>query len=140
MPFQRILIAVADDPTAEQASKTGLDLARTLSATVAFVHVVEIPVPIAGGAGIPGIEKDHVADESAQSAFARCGANAPAAKIVAIGAPADVIVKVAHEWSADLIVLGSHGRGGLARMMLGSVAESVARHAPSPVLIVRAQA
>jgi nucleotide-binding universal stress UspA family protein len=47
------------------------------------------------------------------------------------------ILDAATEWQADLIVLGSHGRRGLSRFMLGSVAESVARHAPCSVLIVR---
>ena len=47
------------------------------------------------------------------------------------------ILDVAAEWQADLIVLGSHGRKGLSRFMLGSVAESVARHSPCSVLIVR---
>ena len=47
------------------------------------------------------------------------------------------ILDVATQWQADLIVLGSHGRKGVARFMLGSVAESVARHAPCSVLIVR---
>jgi nucleotide-binding universal stress UspA family protein len=47
------------------------------------------------------------------------------------------ILDVAAEWQADLIVLGSHGRRGIRRFMLGSVAESVARHAPCSVLIVR---
>ena len=47
------------------------------------------------------------------------------------------ILDVAADWQADLIVLGSHGRKGIQRFMLGSVAESVARHAPCSVLIVR---
>ena len=48
------------------------------------------------------------------------------------------IVDVAGEWHADVIVLGSHGRTGLSRFLLGSVAEAVARHAKCSVLIVRA--
>ena len=51
--------------------------------------------------------------------------------------PEHAIVDAARQWSADLIVLGSHGRRGMDRWLLGSVAESVARHAPCSVEIVR---
>ena len=51
--------------------------------------------------------------------------------------PKRAIVEAAREWPADLIVLGSHGRRGLDRLFLGSVAESVVRHAPCSVSIVR---
>ncbi|MFO0796593.1 MAG: universal stress protein [Gemmataceae bacterium] len=54
------------------------------------------------------------------------------------GEPAAEILKAAGEYAADLIVMGTHGRGGLARLALGSVAEKVLRHAPCPVLTVRA--
>jgi nucleotide-binding universal stress UspA family protein len=54
------------------------------------------------------------------------------------GGPAETIAKVASEWGADLIVIGSHGRTGVRRVLLGSVAEGVVRSAPCPVLIARA--
>jgi nucleotide-binding universal stress UspA family protein len=53
------------------------------------------------------------------------------------GDPRDVIVDQSNEWPADLIVLGSHGRTGLKRWVLGSVAESVVRHAPCSVEVAR---
>jgi nucleotide-binding universal stress UspA family protein len=55
------------------------------------------------------------------------------------GTPAAAIVGTAKEWSADLIVIASHGRAGVARALLGSVAEGVMRNAPCPVLVIRAQ-
>jgi nucleotide-binding universal stress UspA family protein len=48
-------------------------------------------------------------------------------------------VRAAKAWPADLIVIGSHGRAGIVRTLLGSVAEGVMRHASCPVLVVRAQ-
>jgi len=51
--------------------------------------------------------------------------------------PCDVIVEQATQWPADLIVIGTHGRRGVNRMLLGSDAEQVARMAPVPVLLVR---
>jgi len=56
---------------------------------------------------------------------------------VASGAPADTIVRLARERQADLIVMGTHGCTGLSHVLLGSVAEKVAREAPCPVLIIR---
>jgi nucleotide-binding universal stress UspA family protein len=55
-------------------------------------------------------------------------------------APATRIVELAKQWPADLIVMGSHGRGGVQRMLRGSVAEQVMRHAPCPILIAPATA
>jgi nucleotide-binding universal stress UspA family protein len=56
------------------------------------------------------------------------------------GKPADQIIAAAREWRADLIVLGTHGRSGVARVILGSTAEGVMRGAPCPVVAVRARA
>lgn len=56
------------------------------------------------------------------------------------GDPRDAIVNQANEWHADLIILGSHGRSGLKRWLLGSVAESVVRHAPCSVEVARVSA
>jgi nucleotide-binding universal stress UspA family protein len=56
---------------------------------------------------------------------------------IAVGHPADAIVRVAEERAADLIVMGTHGRTGLQHALLGSVAEKVVRLAPCPVLTVR---
>jgi nucleotide-binding universal stress UspA family protein len=56
------------------------------------------------------------------------------------GSVADVIVRDARKWKADLIVMGTHGRRGINRMMLGSDAETVLRTAPCPVLMVRSPA
>jgi nucleotide-binding universal stress UspA family protein len=54
-----------------------------------------------------------------------------------MGDPGREIVRAAQEWHADLIVLGTHGRNALGRLMMGSTAEAVFRHAPCPVLLVR---
>jgi nucleotide-binding universal stress UspA family protein len=57
---------------------------------------------------------------------------------IAVGRPADTIVRLAREYHADLIVMGTHGRTGLEHMVMGSVAEKVVRLAPCPVLTVKA--
>ena len=60
-----------------------------------------------------------------------------AQRFVPMGDPAPSIAGAARDWAADLVVIGSHGREGVDRVLLGSVAEGVARRAPCPVLIVR---
>ena len=64
---------------------------------------------------------------------------APPLEFLAIGAPVEEIVKAAQDWPADMIVIASHGRSGVRRLLLGSVAEGVMRHAACPVLVVRAK-
>jgi nucleotide-binding universal stress UspA family protein len=85
-------------------------------------------------------EHYHRACEEAQEALDLAAADLAVAgfsafSVVRIGHPAEAIVEVAREISADLIVLGTHGRQGLDRLMNGSVAESVLHHAPCAVFI-----
>jgi len=58
-------------------------------------------------------------------------------RLLLLGDPASEIVRIADERKADMIVLGTHGRTGLTRMLMGSVAESIVRRAPCPVLVYR---
>ncbi|HVN87725.1 MAG TPA: universal stress protein [Candidatus Binatia bacterium] len=67
----------------------------------------------------------------------RLGNYAKTQCIVDIGDPHDAIVSLARECKADLIVVATHGRTGMAHLVMGSVAEKVIRHAPCPVLVVR---
>ena len=61
------------------------------------------------------------------------------ATAVALGRPAQMITEAARDWNADLIVVGSHGRGFWGKLTLGSVSDSVLHHAPCSVLVVREQ-
>jgi nucleotide-binding universal stress UspA family protein len=63
--------------------------------------------------------------------------SADVSKEVSMGAPSRIIIETAKEWGADLIVVGSHGRGFWGRVMLGSVSDAVLHHAPCSVLVVR---
>jgi nucleotide-binding universal stress UspA family protein len=139
--FSRILIAVDGSTRSFDAARAGFDLAAELSAQVATIHVFEPPVPYSGEIGLPADELLQVAnsdDENVAEALGR-SVHVPegTTHMVRIGQPADVIVQAAKDWPADLIVIGSHGRSGFGRVLLGSVAESVAREAPCPVLVVR---
>lgn len=141
MSFARILIAVDGSAASFDAARTGFDLAEALSAEVKTVYAVEPPVPYSGDTGLPPDELLQVAtrDDEAVIDALRRAVHVPegASHLVRAGEPADVILKIAKEWPADLIVIGSHGRSGVARLLFGSVAESVVRRATCPVLVVR---
>ena len=144
MSFQRILIAVDKGPVAAHAIEVALDLAAALKAQTAVIHVATPPVPYRIDAGIPKNELIELAREEGLALLAQMREN-PAMPVFAReflegGDPATEIVRAAQEWPADIIVMGSHGREGISRALLGSVAESVVRHAPCPVLVVRSKA
>lgn len=143
MTFQRILIAADDDPVAVHASEIGAELARSLGAEVALIYVLDTSAGYAAETGIAPQELAAQGDRDGKKLLAgfreRLQLPTSAPEFVQTGVPATEIVKAAKDWPADLIVIGSHGRSGLERAIVGSIAEAVMRHAPCPVLVVRAQ-
>ncbi len=141
MKVQRILIALDDDPLAVHAAAVGSDLAQALGAKIAFVYVIEPPSEIGAGTGLPPDQAIEIAREAAHDRIAAVRRDPPDPahiEFMPAGIAADEIVKAAREWPADIVVIGSHGRGGLQRVVQGSVAEAVMRRAPCPVLVVKA--
>lgn len=140
--FNKILFAVDREPFAERAAELGVDLARKLGAEMAFVHVIDTTTDITAETwtatellGVAELQGKNLLDDYRH----RLSLHEPALEFVVTGNPADEIVKAAREWPADVIIIGSHGRSGLQRVLLGSVAEAVTRHAHCPVLVVRAR-
>jgi nucleotide-binding universal stress UspA family protein len=141
MSFRRILIAIDVDEIGVHATLVGLELAAALGAELALIHVAGPSV--SDGAWIavaapelvmtPGYEISQVL----ASLKGRAPIPADAARFEPVGDPAECVVQTARDWRADLVVVGSHGRSGLDRVFLGSVAEWVARRAPCASLIVR---
>jgi len=139
----RILVPTDGSPGALEAAAYARDLARAFGAAVTILHVVEIPqVPLSPTAlaAVPQVRHDLVVAGQAilamtEETFSQTG--------VAVhtelreGLVAETIVEVAAQGGYDLIVIGSRGKGGIGRLLLGSVSEAVARDAPCPVLIVR---
>ena len=143
MLFQRILVAVDNEPIAAHAADIGAELARLAGAEMAFIHVID---PALVNAADTGIQPDVFVASAKEEAKKliddfrkRLPQQVTALEFVQIGIPLTEIVNAAKDWPADLIVIGSHGRGGITRALLGSVAEGVMRHAPCPVLVVRAK-
>jgi nucleotide-binding universal stress UspA family protein len=141
MSFQRILIAIDKGPVSAHAVEIALELAAALKADTAVIHVMAPPVTYDSPSGLPQSEMSALAREEGIKLMARLRENpalpAFAHEFLEGGDPATEIVKAAKDWPADMIVMGTHGREGVARMMLGSVADSVIRQAPCPVLVVR---
>ena len=142
MLFGKILIAVDSEPIAAHAADVGCELARLAGAEVALIHVIDPELVNAADTGIqPAVFAASAKDEARKliDAIRLRLPQGNAREFVEIGGAASEIVKAAKDWPADLIVIGSHGRGGLKRALLGSVAENVMRQAPCPVLVVRAK-
>jgi nucleotide-binding universal stress UspA family protein len=144
MSFKKVLIAIDGEPVAVRAAETGVDLAQALGAEVAFVHVVDASLAYSGDTGPPASELIAAAKLDAKQLVAavrqRLSPQSSVLEFIQVGTPSEEIVKAAKEWSADLLVIGSHGRGGMQRALLGSVAETVMRRAPCPLVVVRSKA
>lgn len=142
MTFKRILVAVDDTSIAAHAADVGVDLAKSLGADLAFFHAVDTS-SLGSPEGIPADELARMAERDGRlllDAFRQRADSTPQAlAFLEFGKPATKILEGAKNWSADVIVMGSHGRGRVGSLLLGSVAEGVLRHAKCPVLIVRAR-
>lgn len=116
-------------------------LARDSGATLLIAHVEEMPVVYGDGAFYYGVpEPDRGAMEAMLHEIKPLDPSVPYEHRLVTGAPADAIVDLAKEEGVDLIVMSSHGRTGLGRLLMGSVAEVVMRRAECPVLIVKPHA
>ena len=143
--FRRILHPSDFSPASGPAFARALDMAKLNRAELLLVHVL---TPVAGMMG-DGYVSPQVYDQLQRSiqtaAQRRMDALVRRARKAGLrvrsqlleGSPSEAIVRSARSKRADLIAMGTHGRGGLARLFLGSVAERVVGTAPCPVLTVR---
>src|SRR5205814_939121 len=126
---------------ASQALVIAADLARRYQAELLVLHVAETigPGPVAFGEVAGELEPEgarRLLDEDLHR-YAPLPVGVPGRYLTAVGDPTVEIVRAAREHRCDLIVLGTHGRTGLIRVLSGSIAEEVIRHAPCPVLVTR---
>jgi nucleotide-binding universal stress UspA family protein len=142
--FKRILIAVDDSAFAAHAADVGIELANSLNAAVGFIHVFDPAVAPGGTWGVPADRTMAMSEQEAKHVIGsfrrRTATRSDASEFLESGKPAGRILEVARKWPADLIVMGSHGRGRIQGLVLGSVSQEVLHHAPCPVLVVRAEA
>ncbi|MDP2256140.1 MAG: universal stress protein [Polaromonas sp.] len=147
-PYHQILVPVDGSPTSERALDEAIRLAQLSGARLQLVHVVDelgyvngfeppmnyvneiIPLMRVAGEKLLAHDKQKALDK---------GVNVDCVLIEeGPGRICDHVAEQARRAKADLIVVGSHGRRGIGRMLLGSDAEQIMRHAPVPVLVVRA--
>lgn len=145
--FKKIMVATDGSEASMRAAELAVELARLSSGLITAIYVVDINrlAHLPGYAALPSLgsrlmrlmlrEGDEAITEIGDFA---CNAGVPFKGMVAKGNPGEEILRKAYESGSDLLVLGRIGRSGLERMMLGSVAEKVVRHARIPVLIVPA--
>lgn len=136
--FGKILIAVDGSSCSERAGRVGLAFARGLGAEVWVVHVVKAPPAyLEAGAGAAEAESWAEALLGSWRELGRRAGLEPRTEALRHDHAGEGIAEAAGRLGCELVVLGTHGREGLRRVLLGSVAERVCRLSPVPVLLVR---
>ena len=136
--FERVLVPLDGSPFAEFALAPGLGVARRAGSRLELVTVAEPPVPGSGGR-----EEDAVEEgarrylEERKDALPEGWGEERTELTILRGPVSERLEERARETGADLVVMASHGRGGLSRLWLGSATDELIRHAPCPVLVVR---
>jgi len=145
--FKHILLATDGSAASEHAAKIAVDLARTHGSELTALYVVD-PYPYlnVGESNPMGFQAymssaaQHAAQAHAKVAHL-CASGTPVVELHMRRAEdvsaSDGILQAASELRADIVVVGSHGRTGIARLMLGSVAGQVVARSPVPVLVAR---
>jgi nucleotide-binding universal stress UspA family protein len=146
MQIRSILLPTDFSDCGNYALRYATSLARTFGASMICVHVIEPMVPAVGYSGmsepLPIADITEQLEDSAERELpklAECEdcAGLEVEEVIAHGEAASEIVRVAKERNVDLIVVSSHGRTGLGRILFGSTAEAIVRHASCPVLVVK---
>jgi nucleotide-binding universal stress UspA family protein len=138
LPIKTILVATDFSSMSEHAFQFAGALARDYGARLIALHAAQPLAAVYSETAVFVEEKDSSAAREALHALRVNGVDVEYRLVE--GEPAATIVDVARATDCNLIVMGTHGRGGIARVLLGSVAEDVLRRAPCPVLTVKADA
>ncbi|HPT19174.1 MAG TPA: universal stress protein [Methanothrix sp.] len=146
MMIKRIMVATDGSDAGRRASDVAVDIARRSAGSIIAVYVMDIYrlAHLPGYATLPGLKDkilelmedegqvatDYVEARSREAAV-------PCKKIVSQGSPAEEILRVSRLEGADILVIGSHGRSALERVLLGGVAEKVVLQSSIPVLLMK---
>jgi nucleotide-binding universal stress UspA family protein len=142
-PWRRILCGVDFCEPSRGALETAADLARLHESELTLVYVhPDIPASLASALRPPAAFEHEAHEAEKRLAAWRAEAQQRAGRdvnaVFAHGDPAQELLRLAAAGRYDLVVTGTHGRGGLRRVAMGSVAETVVRRGPCPVLVARA--
>ncbi len=145
LAFKKILVPLDFGPSSEEALRMAIDLAKTFGSELTIIHVWEVPLYAYSGMEFSTIDLLTPARDLAQKqldekldALRKEGANVRG--ILRSGSAWSEVRSAIDELAPDLVVMGTHGRHGLSRTFLGSVAEKIVRYSASPVLTVREKA
>lgn len=141
--IKKILCPTDFSDASVNAFRYAYEFARSMGAEVVVVHVVESLPIMSGDAAVAFVPIEADLEKAAEVELTKLLADdkfkcITITRVVLVGEPADVILQQAKTQDVDLIILGSYGRSGISRLIMGSVAEAVTRKAPCPVLIVKA--
>ena len=146
--FKRILVPIDGSSTSNRGLQQAVQLARGNGTTVCLLHIVDEHIIVQQAEAMATVTDEYLEAlresgrkllAKAQSAAKRQGVDCKTVLVENImGSVADIIVEQAKKQRADVIVMGTHGRRGVRRLVLGSDAEGVVRTSPVPVLLVRA--
>lgn len=140
--FSNILVPVDFSESSRHATELAAAIAVPGGAGITLFHVVDIPVAYSGEPAIPGFirDLDKRSNDLLESwaTQLRSKTAVPVVTRSRIGRPgAQTLAVLENEPAIDLVAVGTHGRTGVSRVLLGSVAEKIVRHAPCPVLVAR---
>lgn len=140
MQLQKIMFPTDFSHTGDAALAFATSLARDMKARLVIVHVEEPPIAYAGGEFYYGIPNPTPGE--LQEMLSKVRPTDPEVSFehrLITGSPASAIARLAADENIDLIVIGTHGRTGMSRLLMGSVAEEIVRKAPCPVLTYKAK-
>ncbi|NNN00168.1 MAG: universal stress protein [Candidatus Eremiobacteraeota bacterium] len=145
--FTHILMAYDGSPNADHVLDDAIDIAVERKAKLLLANVIEVQryIALAGYGGVYSLDAIDSMRGGAQTILKQAAARAIARGVVTEtvvleGEAVDEILRAAHEFKCDLLALGTQGRSGLSRIMLGSIAEGVLRRSDVPLYIRRASA
>lgn len=135
--FARVLVAVDLSEAAPATLRGALAFAAPFGATVRVLHVVE-PLPSIPDVGIQLDEGEHLrlAEAGTAELIATLDLDVPVEQVVRCGAPARTVAEEASQWGGDLVVVGTHGKGWVDRVLLGSTTERLLNRLPCSVLVI----
>lgn len=138
MNAKKILFPTDFSHTGDAALRFATSLAKEGGGKLIIVHAEEPPMAYGGGEMYYGIPEPSQEDQwKMLRAIVPSDTTVPVEHRLLVGDPADAVTQLAEDEGVDMIVLGSHGRTGLTRLLMGSVAEAIVRKAHCPVLVYK---
>lgn len=144
--YAKILVPVDGSPTSDSGLAEALELAKLTGASVRLIHAVDMlsaslspEISMAVSPSVFDVLRQGGEAILAKARITAEQAGVPVDSVLKEAAAfrvSDLVAEEARQWGADLVVIGSHGRRGVGRLLMGSDAEQIARSSPVPVLLV----